>query len=456
MNRQELEERAEALLSRALDAGADAAEVFATERRSLSAKFEKGDLGQVQSDEGRSVGLRVIVDGRLGFTSTNQTSDASLSAAAAEAVAIARTSPPDEANVLPDASEIDSALLVGPRVDGALSGWSIEAAVEHAAELNRRAAAHDPRLSVDRASVSSIAGSTLVLSSRGVRAYDEDAAATLSLMALATDGDETGGFDYRGAVLRRAADLDEESARIAREVADACVGNLGAKPGKSYVGPVLFAPAAFATAFVGPFASALSGLAVQRQRSGLADKLGEIVAPGVRIVDDPGDLQAAGACAFDREGQPAQRRSLVEDGVLTTFLHNAYTGAVGGHPSTGHASGGARSTPGIGAHALDVAPASDAAPADESAALAALGTGLYVQRLSGSVDAASGDFSGAAKSARWVENGQVVGAVQEVMLSGNAFELLAAGPTLTRERVRLGGSSQLPWALVDGVSVTGA
>ena len=257
--------------------------------------------------------VTATLDGNPGLAAAQ----ARLRAAAAEAVAIARTSPPDEANVLPDASNIDEALLVGPRVDGALSGWSIEAAVEHAAELNRRAAAHDPRLSVDRASVSSIAGSTLVLSSRGVRAYDEDAAATLSLMALATDGEETGGFDYRGAVLRRAADLDEESARIAREVADACVGNLGAKPGKSYVGPVLFAPAAFATAFVGPFASALSGLAVQRGRSGMADKLGEVVAPGVRVVDDPGDLEAAGACAFDREGQPTQRRSLVEDGVLT-------------------------------------------------------------------------------------------------------------------------------------------
>ena len=188
----------------------------------------------------------------------------------------------------------------------------------------------------------------------------------------------------------------------------------------------------------------------------MSDKLGEGVAPGVRVVDDPGDLEAAGACAFDREGQPTQRRSLVEDGVLTTFLHNAYTAAVGGHASTGHASGGARSTPGIGAHALDVAPVSDGAPAAEAAALAALGTGRYVQRLSGSVDAASGDFSGAAKSARWVENGQVGGAVQEVMLSGNAFDLLAAGPTLTRERVRLGGSSRLPWALFDGVSVTGA
>ncbi len=70
------------------------------------------------------------------------------------------------------------------------------------------------------------------------------------------------------------------------------------------------------------------------------------------------------------------------------------------------------------------------------------------------MDAAPGDFSGTAKSARWVENGQVVRSVNEVMLSGNAFELLKGKTQLTQATERVGGSSQIPWALVDGVSVT--
>ena len=95
----DLHERAEELLDRARAAGAAEAEVYGTGGTSLSAKMEKGDLGQVQSDEGSTCGLRVILDGRLGFASTNQASDQAQTLAD-EAVAIARLSP-DPANVLP-------------------------------------------------------------------------------------------------------------------------------------------------------------------------------------------------------------------------------------------------------------------------------------------------------------------------------------------------------------------
>ena len=108
--------------------------------------------------------------------------------------------------------------------------------------------------------------------------------------------------------------------------------------------------------------------------------------------------------------------------------------------------GGARGVPGLGFHALVIGPEDGEGAGDRGALLAALGTGLYIQRFSGSVDAASGDFSGTAKSARWVEGGEVQHAVQEVMISGNAFELLARGLTVSDELERLGGSSRICWA----------
>ena len=118
--RAELERRAALLLDAARAAGASEAEVCARSGRSLSAKVEKGDLGQVQSDEGSTCGLRVILDGRLGFASTNQASDQALQTLAVEAVAIARLSPPDPANVLPSPTAVEEAALMGPRVDPAL------------------------------------------------------------------------------------------------------------------------------------------------------------------------------------------------------------------------------------------------------------------------------------------------------------------------------------------------
>ncbi|MEM6675188.1 MAG: TldD/PmbA family protein [Planctomycetota bacterium] len=449
-----LAERARELLDLALRAGAGEAEVCAHSRKSLGAKVEKGDLGQVTADEGSTLGLRVVLDGRLGFASTNQAHREALESAARDAVAIARLSPADEANVLPEPAAVDDGARIGARVDPSLAGMAIEDVVDRARELAGRTASSDERISVDQASFSVVAGESMIVSSKGVDQRDRDAALTMSLMALATDGDETGGMDYRGTVVRDASEVEGELHRIADEVASNCVGNLGATSGSSYSGPVLFAPSAFSSALLSPLLGSVSAIAVQRGRSALANRLGEVVAPGLSVVDDPTDLHAAGACAFDREGLPARRFPIVEGGTLRSFLHNAYSAAVDGVQSTGHARGGARGVPGLGAHAIVVSASDPDAPEDLDALLAQLGEGLYIQRFSGTVDAASGDFSGTAKSARWVEGGRIVRPVQEVMLSGNAFELFTRGAVLSRTQERLGGSSLVAWSLVDGVSVT--
>ena len=91
---------------------------------------------------------------------------------------------------------------------------------------------------------------------------------------------------------------------------------------------------------------------------------------------------------------------------------------------------------------------------DPQAMLAGLGRGLLVQRFSGSVDPASGDFSGVAKSARWVEGGVVVRPVRETLISGNAFDLLEKICALSSQAESLMGSGKAPWALVDELSVT--
>ena len=74
--------------------------------------------------------------------------------------------------------------------------------------------------------------------------------------------------------------------------------------------------------------------------------------------------------------------------------------------------------------------------------------------VAGTVDPASGDFSGVAKSARWVENGEVVRPVRETLLSGNAFDLLNGSVTMSDITERVSGSARAPYVLIDGVSVT--
>src|SRR5262249_46548545 len=200
------------------------------------------------------------------------------------------------------------------------------------------------------------------------------------------------------------------------------LGNLGARPAESYTGPVLFAPDAFLELFVAPLVAAASAIAVQRGRSPLAGKLGQsIAAPALDVHDDPLDRQLAGAGAFDRDGQRCGKHAIVEGGVLRGFLYNTYAAAVEKRASTGHAAGTPRSVPGLGAHALAVAPGRAGGRADLEHAL---GRGLFVQRFSGTIDPASGDFSGVAKSSRWFEGGALAGPVRETLVAGNVFALL--------------------------------
>jgi PmbA protein len=437
------------LRDRARRAGADEAEAYAARSRTLSVRFEKGDLKLAQADESTSLGLRVFREQRLGFASTNQTGERSLAATVADAIALTRCSPPDAHNRLPAArAPAPTPFTIEP----ALASLSIERAVELGLELVARARAFDGRISIDNAQCEIAVVTHAIDTSTGAAAVESDAQLSLSIFGMAIDGADVGGFHYDGDGLRRLAEVEPAITRIAEGFARTAIGNLGAAAAESYRGPVLFAPDAFLDVFVAPLCSAASAIAVQRGRSALAGKIGSAIAPpAFDLDDDPSDPTLAGAAGFDREGQPIGRFALVEKGVLRSYLYNGYAAAVEGRGSTGHARGGPRSTPALGPHALVVGAGGGGSAAEMQRAL---GRGPFVQRFSGSVDPSSGDFSGVAKSARWIEGGKIVRSLRETLISGNVFDLLPRIALISSERERCSGSALAPWAIVDGLSVT--
>ena len=444
-----LAERCREAVRLALAAGAQEAEAYATRGRETTVGMEKGDLQLARSSSSGALGLRVVLDGRLGFAASNRGDAGALERLAENAVGLARIAPPDEHNGLPPSRPL------APRLNlyrEELGAFPVERAVEIAGELLQRTAGADPRVSVDSGNVSSRVGSAAIVSSTGVDAVDTDGMLGFQVFGMAIDGEDVGGFDVQGGSLRDVDALEPELDRAARAFLANVLGNLGVERAESYQGPVLFSPEAFQSVCVGPLIAASSSIAVQRGRSYLAGRVGEAVAhESLNLIDDPSDTELAGAATFDREGLPCTRFPIVEGGVLRSLLYNGYSARVDGVQSTGHAAGGTRAVPGIGTHAIVVEPGSGG---DEQAMLERLGRGLYVQRFSGTTDAASGDFSGVAKSARWVEGGRIVRSVGETLLSGNSFAALAEDLHLSSERRNLFGSCRMPWALLSGISVT--
>jgi PmbA protein len=442
-------EHAEGLLAEALKAGAGQAEVLAQGSETIAVRFEGEELKLSSADSGSALGLRVFDDQRMGFASTNQVGSEARRRTAVGALGLARCSPPDPANSLPAHAPVSHRVEA---CDEQLAALGVAEVVRLGRDLVARTLARDPRLRLDSCEVALRRGAGAIHSSAGVTTSASSTSLSLSLFGMAVDGEDVGGFDYWGG---HALDLESFEGLVAESVSrfsDAALGNLGAQSSESYTGPVLFSPSALMDVFVQPLVAAAGAIAVQRGRSSLAGKLGQdIAASGLTILDDPTDRRLMGLTAFDREGTPTRPFPIVKDGVLQGYLYNGYAAAVDGVQSTGHASGGARSVPGLGPHGLCVAPGAGGGVEDM---LGHLNRGLLVGRFSGSVDPASGDFSGVAKSGRWVEAGEVVRPVRETLFGGNLFELLPRILQLSSVQESVMGTALAPWALVDGMAVT--
>jgi PmbA protein len=227
------------------------------------------------------------------------------------------------------------------------------------------------------------------MSTAGIRVFERGTFCSLSVSALARDGEST--TIGSGVSLGRAPS-ELELDRAADDAVRRALQMLGAKQPSSSRLTVVFEPRLAAT-LVSVVGGTLSGEAVAKGRSPFADRVGEaIAAPIFSFREDPTDARSTGAGENDGEGLAHRPVPLVVDGVLQGFLHNSYTARRSGTSSTASAVRGARSTPGVGASALAIAPGAG----DLESLLAGIEHGLLVQSLTGlhsGVNAISGDFS---------------------------------------------------------------
>ena len=102
-----------AVVTRARKAGADAAEAVGSMRQTLSGGVRNGQLEEVEREESRDLGLRVLIGRRQASVSASDLSPATRDRLVERAVAMARLAPED-----PWAGLADPALLArGPFAD---------------------------------------------------------------------------------------------------------------------------------------------------------------------------------------------------------------------------------------------------------------------------------------------------------------------------------------------------
>jgi PmbA protein len=439
----------ESVMRRALAKGASQAEVWGEHAVSTNASLEQNELKGAATAEHAAFGVRVIVgtghNARVGFCYVNRKDTASLDEAIDDALAIARASGPDIGNDLVDPRPVRA---IGGLLDNRVVALSADDAVGLAARMLAAARDVDARVSIDSGYVAAAHGTVAIATSKGIRLADTDSSVMWGLFGMAVDGDDVGSFESVSEAVRDFDEIDVD--KSGREFGQRALALLKPRAGTTATGPAIFSPEAFEEIFLGALSAGIDGDAVRKGKSRLKDKLGaRIAARGFTLVDDGTLPGGNGSAPFDREGLPHRRTVLVGDGVLHHFIYDGRTAKRAGRPPTGHASGSARTLPGIGLTNVRLAPGT----LSDDALLRALGNGLLVGRFSGNVDEVSGDFSGVAKASFAIKNGRKAYPVQETLIAGNVFDLLPRiverGATLQRLV-----AVDCPHVLVDGLKVT--
>ena len=155
-----------------------------------------------------------------------------------------------------------------------------------------------------------------------------------------------------------------------------------------------------------------------------ADKMGKPICPkGIQIIDD-GTLKGnRGSLNFDDDGIPGQKTSMVEDGVLTSYLHDRISAAHYGVRPTGN---GRRESFRYAPIPRMRSTYMESGPAKAEDLIAEVSRGIYVDEFSnGQVQIGEGDFTFYVKSGYLIENGRLSQPVKDINIIGNGPAALA-------------------------------
>ena len=293
-----------------------------------------------------------------------------------------------------------------------------------------------------------------IYNSKGLDLHYENNISGLIAVAVVTNGKEMEN-SYK-VKLGKLDTIDTDE--LTKKAAENALQKLGGDVAPTGQYPVVFDPEAMAS-LLRVYSSVFSSEAAQKGLSKFADAEGQVVAsPLVTLVDDPFHKDNPVPMNFDAEGSPAHCKNVIENGVLNTLLYNLKTAHKAGKKTTGNASkAGYDGAVGISPFTMYLR----GGEMTEEELFAKVGEGVYITSLGGlhaGANPISGDFS--LESAGFmIREGKKAEYVKSFTVAGNFYDLLK-NVTAVANNVELPmamGKTAFgaPSTLVEGLSIAG-
>lgn len=434
-----LTDAAQAACDAAMKAGADFADAVASEGSNRSVSLELGAIKDITARTYTYISVRAFKRGACAWTSASALTKEEAVAAGEAAAKLAEVGDPDSDFIeLPEGGGV-------PEVEGLwddrIAGLSIEDLVAFLMPEVAGVRAVAPKAVVS-GGCGCGAGASAYASSRGFVVEKRGTSVSCSAGAIIREGDEVGSF-YEYDAARTMAEF--APAGIGKTAAEEALRFLGARKLPSGELPLILGFRCGRGVLTG-LASHANAEDVQRDRTYLVGRKGQRVASdAVTLIDDPLIPGGMASSSTDGEGVPRKKLTLVENGVLRTYLHNSYTAGKAKEPNTGHSTRGGISPTNC-----------NPVPGAQTLAELIAGTkeGVYLPSGHIGVNATTGDYSQVLDFGLKIENGELAHPVKETMISGSYLDLLMAVEAVSSD-YREEPGAVMPGVLIGKVKVVG-
>lgn len=406
-------------------------ELQESEKQELNSENETFSLFRTTFDHSASV--RVLLGEKKGSVSGNDLTEEGLKKLVSEAVLAAESASPESANGFAEKQEDLDICRGAAKAD-------MPAFYDRLQELLSSVRAEFPKVKMAQIIADHTLTHSIYENSSGTHFEEQTGCYGVMLEFAGNSGEETTGFCY---VYATTKDLDRpilDLSDFREQMRSAELQLVPAKiPGK-FEGNIILTPGAVAEFLMMLLSNYASDQVILEETSQWLDRVGEKVAhEGLTVYLKSDDDRLTAPDLYTSDGYRAENVTILEKGVLKTHILNLFTAKKTGRPVTKNESGNLVMEPGS-------QPYSDM--------LKGLKKGLLVGGFSGGQPGANGEFSGVAKNAFYVEDGQIRGAVSETMISGNLESLFQNIVAISREVVTE-GQMVLPYMEASGVTISG-
>ena len=421
----------EELLTLAMSTGADFAEIYVEDGKTLSYRVLDSKLDGIGSSTTRGMGIRLIKDNDYYYTSTNNLSMENIKN-------IIKNLIKNLSGTSTKKIQLNDLEEVYPKIEIPHDQYPVEKKKKYLLNMDKKVREVSPLITQVSLTFLEDDKEYLIANSEGKYIKSKNCVTRYMCNVYAEDKDKKANefTDYAQGKGYEILNQDLESQSI--KTANTAIEKLYAVDFKGGELPVVIAPGFGAVIFHEACGHGLEATRVAPKISVFSNDLGKKIATQkVTLIDDGTIPNAWGSNLIDDEGNPTQKNILIENGILKNFLVDKL-----------HSKDMKLSANGCGRReSYQYAPTSRMSntylkPGNDKVEdmIKSIKLGVYCQRMSGgSVNPATGDFNFAVDTARLIEDGKLTKMIKGITLIGNSKDILKNVEMVSSDLLLSGG-----------------